>query len=86
VGGSLAQVQAIRRGRGVAAVKALARGVGRLGWVMTAGLALTLAALPFPDRRARRAFETAKLAASALGSLAWFVGARPEPYRTMDGG
>lgn len=83
---SLAEVQARRKGRASASVKALARGVGRLCWALTLGPLRTLAALPDPERRARRAFETAKLAASALGSFAWFFGVRPQPYRAMDGG
>lgn len=86
VASSLAQVQARRRGRWVAGVKALARAVGRLGWVLTVGLARVIASLGNPERRARRGFEAAKLVASALGSLSFFLGVRPEPYRQVDGG
>lgn len=86
VAASLAQVQARRRGPASAAVKSLARGFGRSAWVVAIGLPLTLASLPFPERRARRAFETAKLFASAMGSLSYFAGIRPEPYRRVDGG
>lgn len=86
VASSLAQVQARRRGPASASIKALARGIGRTCWALTVGPVRILANLPRREQRTREAFRAAKLLASAMGSLSYFAGVRPEPYRTVDGG
>lgn len=86
VASSLAQVQARRRGPLSAGLKALARGIGRTSWALTVGSVRVLVSLPDPERRAREAFRAAKLLASAMGSLSYFAGVRPQPYRQVDGG
>ncbi|MCZ8374322.1 MAG: glycosyltransferase [Beijerinckiaceae bacterium] len=75
-----------QRGKAASSWRSLAKGTGRLlGGILQvpAGLALSLV-VPLKGRIL--AFKAAKQIASGLGSFAYLLGIRPEPYRKVDGG
>lgn len=73
-----------KSGRAAAVLKSLTKGTGRLlGGIVS--LPLGLVALVAPLRGKILAFKAAKQIASGLGSFAYIIGIRPQPYRVMDG-
>jgi succinoglycan biosynthesis protein ExoM len=81
---SIAVLHEKQRGRGAAVRRTIVKGAGRLlGGLVRLPLALVAVALP--DAGRRWGFQALKQVASGLGSFAFLVGIRPQPYRQVDG-
>ncbi len=75
-----------QRGRAASLWRSLVKGIGRvLGGVAQLPFG-GLYALVAPSKGKMFAFKAAKQVASGLGSFAYLLGVRPEPYRKVDGG
>ncbi len=74
-----------RTGRLNASIKSLIKGIGRLFSAVFVQLPACLVIVASKERGKRQAFHTAKQVASALGSLSYFFGHQPQPYRKVDG-
>lgn len=74
-----------RAGRFNASLKSLLKGIGRLFNAIIVQLPACAIILIDRDRGKKQAFKFAKQAASALGSLSYFIGYQPQPYRKVDG-
>lgn len=85
VASSLAQVQHRRQGPFIAGMKSLTRGFGRIARALLVTLPQAAFHIMSPNKRSHYLFSAAKGVASALGSLSYFIAARPEPYRVVDG-
>jgi succinoglycan biosynthesis protein ExoM len=81
---SIAVVHEKEGGKGKAIWRSLVKGAGRL----SGGLLMMIPALPamlLGTAGKTFAFRQAKQVASGLGSFAYILGIRPQPYRKMDG-
>jgi succinoglycan biosynthesis protein ExoM len=83
---NISVLHAKQRGTAASAWRSLAKGTGRVlgGLAMLPLGGVMMLARPLAGRRF--AFKAAKQVASGLGSFAYLLGIRPEPYRKVDGG
>lgn len=75
-----------QRGRAASMGRSLVKGLGRVlgGLAMLPAGGVLMLAKPADGKML--AFKAAKQVASGLGSFAYLLGVRPEPYRKVDGG
>lgn len=82
---NLSVLKAKQEGKAAAAFFSLVKGTGRfLGGLLS--LPLGALALVMPEKGKRWGFKALKQIASGLGSYAYLIGVRPQPYRKVDGG
>lgn len=82
---NIAVLQEKKYGRAVAGLRAAVKGTGR---ILSGLLRLpaVLVCIVGPEMTRRAAFNAVKHIASGLGSFAYIIGVRPQPYRNVDGG